>query len=119
MRAELVNKKREQSRKTRIRKKIRGLGSRPRLTVFRSNLHIYAQIIDDANGKTLISASEKEVKTEGKHTRAEIAEEVGKALAQKALKDKVAEVAFDKGSYKYHGRVKALAEGARKGGLKF
>lgn len=119
MRTELLNKKREQKRKTRIRKKILATSARPRLTVFRSNVHMYAQIIDDKQGKTLFAVSEKEAKLEGKHTRIEMAHALGNVIAQKAVAGKVTEVVFDKGSYKYHGRVKALAEGAREGGLKF
>lgn len=119
MRVELLNKKREQKRKTRVRKKIMATTKRPRLTVFRSNMHIYAQIIDDKNGATLISASEKEVKLDKKPSRIQMAQEVGRILAQKALAKKLKEVVFDKGSYKYHGRVKALADAVRKEGLSF
>lgn len=99
----------------RVRLKIRGV--RPRLSVFRSNTSIYAQIIDDTKGVTLAQANQKEVKEAGK--RSEVAFQVGKLLAEKATKAKVKEVVFDRGSYSYHGRVKALAEGAREGGLQF
>lgn len=93
---------------------------RYRLAVFRSNKHIYAQIIDDEKGHTLVSASDlKDLKTSQKMTKTEKAKEVGKILAQKALEAKVKDVFFDRRKYKYHGRVKALAEGAREGGLNF
>ncbi len=103
-------------RVTRIRKKIAFVSNRPRLTVFRSNANIYAQIIDDSKAKTLVSASSKETKVTKK---IEQAAEVGKLIAQKAVSAKVTTVVFDKGAYKFHGRVKALAEGAREAGLKF
>lgn len=105
-------------RQTRIRKRVRGTKNKPRLTVFRSNKYIYAQLIDDANGKTLLSMSEqKKNSLQGKPI--EKAKQVGLALAKNALAKKVKLVIFDKGSYAYHGRVKALAEGAREGGLQF
>lgn len=91
---------------------------RPRLTVFRSNKAIYGQIIDDSLGKTLVSASSKDKTIKGKG-KIETASLVGELIAQKGLKAKIKKVVFDKGGYKYHGRVKALAEGARKGGLEF
>lgn len=100
----------------RIRKKIRAVSDRPRLTVFRSNMNIYAQIIDDTKAKTLVSASSKETKVKQK---LEQAAEVGKLIAQKAKDAKIKTVVFDKGAYKFHGRVKALADGAREGGLVF
>ena len=89
----------------------------PRLSVFRSNCHIWAQIIDDKHGKTLVSASTKTVKTKG--TKSEQAFAVGAALAKLAQEKKVILVRFDRGLYRYHGRVKSLANGARSGGLKF
>ena len=93
---------------------------RPRLAVFRSHKSIYAQIIDDTKGKTLVAASEKTVKwPKKKLTKTERAFAVGEALAAKALKKKIKAVVFDRRKYLYHGRVKALAEGARKGGLEF
>lgn len=101
---------------TRIRKKIAFVSDRPRLSVFRSNVNIYAQIIDDVKAKTLVSASSKEIKGTKK---IEQAMEVGKLIAKKAQDAKIKSVVFDKGAYKYHGRVKALAEGARDGGLIF
>ena len=103
-------------RLTRIRKKIAFVSDRPRLTVFRSNANIYAQIIDDAKAKTVVSANSKEVTAKQK---TEQAVEVGKLIAQKAKEKKVTRVVFDKGSYKFHGRVKALADGAREAGLQF
>jgi len=93
---------------------------RPRLSVFRSNKHIYAQIIDDTKGETLVSASDFDVKkTDSKKSRLELAFEIGKILAERSLKKKVKMVKFDRGRYKYHGIIKQLAEGARGGGLKF
>lgn len=106
----------QKRRVTRIRKKIMFVSNRPRLTVFRSNVNIYAQIIDDSKSKTIASASSKEVDAKKKM---EQAQEVGKLIAQKAVKAKVKSVVFDKGAYKFHGRVKALADGAREGGLNF
>ena len=102
----------------RIRKKIKGTAERPRLSVFRSNRDIYAQLIDDLKGVTLASASSRELGQEG-ITKTEASREVGKKLAEKASANGIAEVVFDRGGYQYHGRVKALAEGAREGGLKF
>lgn len=108
--------------KARIRKKIQGTPQSPRISIFRSNKHIYAQIVDDVNGRTLIAASTvtKEVasKLQGL-TKIQQAELVGKALAEKALGANIKEVVFDRSGYKYHGRVKALADGARNGGLIF
>lgn len=99
-----------------VRAKIKGKSIKPRLSVFRSNRFIYAQIIDDTKGKTLAAASEKEAKGASKADRAK---EVGALIAKKAKSAKVSEVVFDRGKYKYHGRVKQVAEGAREGGLKF
>ncbi|MFK5973229.1 MAG: 50S ribosomal protein L18 [Flavobacteriaceae bacterium] len=111
-------------RKHRIRRRIRKVSSgtteRPRLSVFRSNNEIYVQIIDDTIGATLLAASSKDkdlAKVKG--TKAEVATEVGKAIAEKAKKAGIEKVAFDRGGNLYHGRVKALAEGAREAGLKF
>ncbi len=100
-----------------IRKKIVGTPERPRVSVFRSNKAIYAQLIDDINGKTLASASTKEIGKEGLNI--EIAMEVGKKLAENAKVVNIEAVIFDRAGYKYHGRVKSLADGAREGGLKF
>lgn len=105
-------------RHKRIRAKIKGTKSRPRLFVFRSAKHIYCQLIDDEKGRTILAASDFELK-KGKRKKVEIAKEVGKLIAKKAKKLKIEKVVFDRGGYKYHGRVKALAEGAREGGLKF
>jgi large subunit ribosomal protein L18 len=102
----------------RIRKKIKGTTERPRISVFRSNSQIYAQLIDDVAGKTIAAASSLEVKA-GKTTKTDMATQVGKALAVKAVAAGIENVVFDRGGYLYHGRVKALAEGAREGGLKF
>ena len=93
--------------------------NRPRLSVFRSLIHIYAQIIDDQKGVTLVSASSKEIKKDTKKTKTELAKAVGELLAKRAIESKITTIAFDRSSYKYHGRVKALAEAAREGGLKF
>lgn len=104
----------------RIRKVSFGTPERPRLSVFRSNKEIYAQIIDDTTGKTLAAASSRDKDlSAAKGTKSEIASEVGKVLAKKAQTAGVEAVAFDRGGYQYHGRVKSLAEGAREGGLKF
>lgn len=106
----------QKRRLVRIRKKILAVSDRPRLTVFRSNVNIYAQIIDDSKAITLVSASSKEIKSTKKM---EQAVEVGKLIAEKAKGVKVTKVVFDKGSYKFHGRVKALADAAREEGLIF
>ena len=102
--------------KYRIRKSVFGTAERPRLSVFRSNKQIYAQVIDDLAGNTLASASSKGI-TEG--TKSEIAEKVGEAIAKKAIEAGITTVVFDRNGFLFHGRVKALADGARKGGLKF
>ena len=102
--------------KTRIRGKISGTASRPRLSVFRSNKQIYAQLIDDLAGKTLAAASSKGIE-EG--SKSEIAAKVGKAIAEKALAAGISEVVFDRNGYLFHGRGKSLADAAREGGLKF
>lgn len=91
--------------------------TRPRLVVFRSLNHIYAQIIDDKEGKTLVAGSD--IKIEKSGTKIEMAKKVGKEIAEKAISQKIDTVAFDRNGYKYHGRVKALAESAREAGLKF
>ena len=104
----------------RIRKTVSGTSVRPRLAVFRSNKEIYAQIIDDVNGKTITAASSRDKGIDAsKLNKTEAANLVGKALAEKALKAGVESITFDRGGYLYHGRVKSLAEGAREGGLKF
>lgn len=111
-------------RRNKIRRRIRkvsfGTAERPRLSVYRSNKEIYAQIIDDTSGNTLAAASSRDKGLEGaKGTKTDMAAEVGKLLAKKALEAGIEAVAFDRGGYQYHGRVKSLAEGAREGGLKF
>lgn len=103
-------------RHTKVRKKISGTEERPRIAVFRSTQHIYAQIIDDLKGITLVSESDLNIKTGKKQDRAS---QVGESLAKKALGKKISKVVFDRGGFMYHGRVKALAEGLRKGGLDF
>ncbi len=108
---------RSQNRQARIRKKIREVSSLPRLSVHRSNQHIYAQIIDDASHQTVVSVAEKKDGKTG--TKTERAKMLGQQLAELAKSKKVTEVVFDKGRFAYHGRVKAFAEGAREGGLKF
>ncbi|SCG84087.1 50S ribosomal protein L18 [Proteiniborus sp. DW1] len=111
-----------QKRHLRIRKTVTGTPERPRLNVYRSLNHIYAQIIDDKAGRTLVSAStlDKELKGKlGETGNKEAAKAVGKLVAEKALAKGIEEVIFDRGGYIYHGRVKELAEGAREGGLKF
>ena len=105
--------------KNRIRKVVTGTESRPRLSVFRSNKEIYAQIVDDVTGKTIAAASSRDKSIKAKGTKSEIATMVGKAIAEKAAKAGVETIAFDRGGYLYHGRVKSLAEGAREAGLKF
>lgn len=112
------NKNNVTRRQRRVRKKLRLVSDKPRLTVFRSNKHIYAQIIDDTTGKTLLSASEKSMK-ETKGTKTDRAKVLGTQIGKMALEKKIKTVVFDKGSYSYHGRVKAVAEGAREGGLTF
>ncbi|MEJ0021334.1 MAG: 50S ribosomal protein L18 [Candidatus Doudnabacteria bacterium] len=104
-------------RQRRVRAKVSGSGSKPRLNVFRSLSHIYVQLIDDETGKTLAAASSTEVKMKGK--KSEIAAAVGKLAAEKAQKLGIKKVVFDRGGYQYHGRVKELAEAARASGLEF
>jgi len=106
-------------RHTRMRSKVSGTPEAPRLNVFRSNSNIYAQIIDDVNGKTLVSASSIEKGFDGNGTKKENAKRVGTAIAKKAADANIKNVVFDRGGYQYHGRVKELAEGAREGGLEF
>ena len=103
--------------KRRIRKRISGTAERPRLTVYRSNKQIYAQIIDDTSGRTLVSASSFKNKA-AKGTKVEVAAIVGKEVAEKAVKAGIESVVFDRNGYLYHGRVKSLADSAREGGLK-
>lgn len=114
----LNKSERRQRIQFRIRKIVSGTAAMPRLSVFRSNKEIYAQIIDDVNGVTLAAASSRDAGV-AKGTNIEIAAAVGKAIAEKALKAGIDTIAFDRGGYLYHGRVKSLAEGAREAGLKF
>jgi len=106
-------------RHRRVRGKISGTPARPRLNVFRSNKHIYAQIIDDVNGVTLVSASTMEKGFEGATGNKEAARKVGKAIAERAKEKNIETVVFDRGGYLYHGRVQELADGARESGLTF
>jgi len=106
-------------RHKRVRAKISGTPEIPRLDVFRSNSNIYAQIIDDVNGVTLAAASSIEKDFEGQGSNSEAAEKVGKLIAERAKAKGIENVCFDRGGYLYHGRVKALADGAREGGLNF
>lgn len=114
---EIAKKQARTRRHKRVRSKISGTASIPRLNLFRSNKGLFVQLINDDLGITLASASEKEIK--GKKTKTEAAKEVGKLIARKAQEKKIEKVVFDRGGYRYHGRVKALAEGAREGGLVF
>ena len=100
----------------RIRAKLSGTGERPRLNVYRSLNHIYAQVIDDQKGETLVSASSVKLKTGG---NVAAAKEIGKAIAEKAVEKGIKKVVFDRGGYLYHGRIKALADAAREAGLEF
>jgi len=106
-------------RHKRVRSKISGTPETPRLNVFRSEMHIYAQIIDDVNGVTLCSASSVEKDFEGSGSNMDAARKVGKTVAERAKAKGIEQVVFDRGGYVYHGRVQALAEGAREGGLDF
>ena len=106
-------------RHVRVRGKISGTPECPRLNVFRSNANIYAQLIDDVNGVTLVSANTLEKEFEGATGNCEAAKKVGAVLAERAKAKGIEEVVFDRGGYVYHGRVAALAEGAREAGLKF
>lgn len=118
----MISKLARKQRHARVRRKVIGSDSRPRLNAFRSLNHIYAQIIDDSVSHTIVSASslEPEIKEKtNKGTKTEKASLVGTLIAQRALKSGINRVAFDRGGYKYHGRVKALAEAARQAGLEF
>lgn len=113
-----IKRVRIERRKLRTRKKLLSQKTWPRLSIFRSNVFIYAQIIDDAKGQTLVSVHENEL-TEKTGTRIVKALSLGELIAKKAIDKKIKQVVFDKGGYRYHGRVKSFAEGARKGGLQF
>lgn len=117
----MTKKEARQRRKIRIRKKISGTAERPRLVVFRSNTHLYAQIVDDTTGSTLVAASTLTLSKSGEavHCNKAGAEVVGKEIARLAKEKSIEKVVFDRNGYIYHGRVKAVAEGARAGGLEF
>jgi large subunit ribosomal protein L18 len=112
-----IKKEKKMRRKLRVRAKISGTNERPRLSVSRSNKHIVVQLIDDTQDKTLIFASDLILKKKGKKT--DLARETGRLIAKMAVEKKIKKVVFDRGGHKYHGRVKAVAEGAREGGLEF
>ncbi|WP_292009947.1 50S ribosomal protein L18 [Chryseobacterium sp.] len=105
--------------KRRVRGKISGSSELPRLSVYKSNKEIYAQLIDDKSGKTLAAASSREKGVDAKGTKSEVSAAVGKAIAAKAKAAGIENIVFDRNGFVYHGRVKALADGAREGGLKF
>lgn len=117
----MISKKSQRDKRHfRIRVKIKGVAQMPRLAVFRSNKHIYAQVIDDEKSQTLVSASDFNLdESKDKISKTVNAQMVGEILADKAKVAKISKVVFDRSGFKFHGRVKALAEGARKGGLKF
>lgn len=118
----IVTHVRRQRRQRRVRAKVKGTPLRPRLNVFRSARHVFAQIIDDAKGHTLVAAStlDASVRAQAKALKKQDeAKAVGKLLAQRAIEKGLKQVVFDRGGYQYHGRIKALAEGAREGGLEF
>ena len=118
MNAQKLNNLRRKRRKTGIRKGVFGSAEKPRLSVYRSSKHIYAQLINDFEGKTVASASTVQTKSE-KGGNIDAAKQVGSAIAEKAKAAGIEAVAFDRNGFKYHGRVKALADAAREGGLKF
>jgi large subunit ribosomal protein L18 len=117
----IKKKEPREKRHIRVRKKVRGTAERSRLNVFRSTKHIYAQVIDDASGKTIVSASslDKELKGKVKGGNVDSAKLVGQLVAKRAADKGIKTVVFDRGGYLYHGRIKALADSAREGGLKF
>ena len=124
----LKKQQKRYQRHKRIRKELSGTAEKPRLCVFRTPKHIYAQLIDDKKNHTIFSASDLEIKkttkdkTSGKeklNAKISKAKEVGRQIAKKAIEKKISKVVFDRGGYKYHGRIKSLAEGAREQGLKF
>ncbi len=114
--SKLTKEQSRERRHVRVRAKISGTAEKPRLSVFRSNTNIHAQLIDDKNSVTLVSSSDHTIK---KGTKTEKAAEVGKDIAKKAQEKKIDTIVFDRSGYKYHGRVKAIAEAAREAGLKF
>ena len=112
-------KEHREKRHRKVRAKISGTEDRPRLCIFKSNKHIYAQIINDSKGFTLVFASDLEVKDSKKDNKVNLAQKVGELIANKAKDKKITNVVFDRGGFKYHGRVKTLADEARKQGLQF
>ncbi|MBI2577405.1 MAG: 50S ribosomal protein L18 [Candidatus Wildermuthbacteria bacterium] len=114
----ITRQQHRQIRHRRVRAKILQNAGIPRLTVFRSNKHFYAQLVDDEHGAVIGAVSDKEIKKQ-KGDRVSVAKEIGKMIAAKAKEKKIEKIVFDRGGYKYHGNVKALAEGAREGGLVF
>ncbi len=114
---EIIKQEKKERRKGRVKAKVFGTDKKPRLSVFRSLNHIYAQLIDDQKGITLVSAKDVGLKTKGK--KSDLAFKVGELVAKIAKEKNIDEIVFDKGGNKYHGRIKSVAEGARKGGLKF
>jgi large subunit ribosomal protein L18 len=115
----LSRSKRRLRIKRRIRKTVSGTAEQPRLSVFRSNKEIYAQLVNDVDGVTIAAAGSTQKDVKAKGNKSEVAALVGKAIAEKAVKAGVSKIAFDRNGYLYHGRVKALAEAAREAGLKF
>lgn len=110
---------RKLKRRAKIRSKIKGTGKCPRLSVFKSNTRVFIQLIDDLKSLTIVSASINDLKKNDKKTKTEQAFELGKVIAKKAIDKKITKIVFDRGGNKYHGRVKAIADGAREIGLKF
>lgn len=106
-------------RHKRVRSRIHGTAKRPRFSVFKSNKYIYAQLINDDKGQTLVCINTKDIKSNKKLNKTELAYKAGVLLAEKAIKKTIKEVIFDRGGYKFHGRIKAIAEGAREKGLEF
>ncbi|MEK7077188.1 MAG: 50S ribosomal protein L18 [Patescibacteria group bacterium] len=123
MKKAAAKREKRKRRHTRVRARIQGTSTRPRISVFRSNKHVLLQLIDDSTGKTIVSARDVEGVSRGKKasvgTRANLAFEAGKRLALRALEKKISAAVFDRGGYTYHGIVKMVADGARKGGLQF
>jgi large subunit ribosomal protein L18 len=117
----MTKEERRKWRKTRIRKKVSGTSERPRLTVFRSATHIYAQVVDDENCRTLLAASslDKDIKQEVEGKKTDVAKKVGSLVARKCLENNIKKVVFDRNGFVYHGRIRALADGARESGLEF
>lgn len=119
MNKEKAKQQKHERRQGRIRAKVNGTAQRPRLSVFRSNTGMYLQLINDETGKTIASADMREIKKSKAGGKISVSSELGKLLAQKAVAAGIKKVVFDRGGYKYHGRIKAAADGAREGGLEF